>query len=146
MQLPENKKDYFSKIIVNLIRSYPELKSTLQSEFPTIYADLESASTNPNCSCVRKVENELLNNKDRALNILNNFLSNKDNDNQINDIISVDYGANVPISLQGKMFTIENTAEAYAEFIRSLFENKTPAARGFSTSIDQNGKLNIYFI
>ncbi len=146
MELPEQNQNFYTKIILNLILSYPELKSVLQSEFPLIYADLESASTNPNCGCVRKVENELTQNKEKALNILNHFLASKTDDAKILEIISMDYAALAPIPLQGKMFTIDNTPESYEQFIKELFQNKMPTARGFSTSIGLDGKLNIYFI
>jgi hypothetical protein len=145
MNIPKEKEAYFQKIILNLIRASNDFKSILQSEFPNIYADIESASTNPNCSCVRKVEAELLNNKDKALNLLNNYLSNKDNLEKIQEILSIDYASLAPKFYSGKMFVIENTEEKFKEFLE--FINKDRAQfRNFSTAISPEGKLHIYFL
>jgi hypothetical protein len=145
MILPENKHNFYHKIIINLISSFPEFKSMLQSEFPSIYADIESASSNPNCSCVRKIESELLQNQSKSIIVLNKFLYNKDNNEKIKEIINIDYESMAPKSYQGKMFIIENTPESFKNLVDSVVENRG-FFRSFSTSIDENGKLNIYFI
>jgi hypothetical protein len=143
--IPEDKKPYINKIILNLIRISEEFKSILQSEFPNIYADIQSAATNPNCGCVKKVELELTNNKEKSLNLLNNFISNKENIEKIKDILNVDYGALSPKPYSGKMFIIENTEEKFKEFMDNV--NKDRAIfRNFSTSISPDNKLYIYFV
>jgi hypothetical protein len=145
MNIPKEKEAYFQKIALNLIRVSDDFKSILQSEFPNIYADIQSAATNPNCGCVKKVEAELLDNKDKSLNLLNNFLSNKDNLEKINEVLSVDYAALSPKPYSGRMFVIENTEEKFKEFMDSI--NKDRAVfRNFSTAISPEGKLHVYFL
>lgn len=145
MNIPKEKEAYFHKIILNLIRVSEDFKLILQSEFPNIYADIESASTNPNCSCVKKVEKELFANKDKALNLLNTYLSNKDNLEKIQSVLNVDYVALSPKSYSGKMFTIENTEEKFKELVNSIQKDRA-MFRSFSTAINSEGKLHIYFI
>lgn len=143
--ISKDKEPFVSKIILNLIRISEEFKSILQSEFPNIYGDIQSASTNPNCGCVKKVEIELFNNKEKSLNLLNNFLSNKDNVDKIKEILNIDYEALSPKPYNGKMFIIENNEEKFKEFMDNI--NKDRAVfRNFSTAISPEGKLHIYFL
>ena len=145
MTIPKEKEAHFQKIILNLIRVSEEFKSILQSEFPSIYADIQSASTNPNCGCVKKVEAELSNNKEKSLNLLNDYLSNKDNLEKINQVLSVDYEALSPKPYSGRTFVIENTEDKFKEFMDTI--NKDRAVfRNFSTAISPEGKLHIYFL
>jgi hypothetical protein len=145
MSIPKEKEIYFHKIILNLIRISEDFKIVLQSEFPNIYADIQSASTNPNCTCVKKVENELLANKEKALNLLNNYLSNKDNLEKIQNLLNVDYASLSPKPYSGKMFTIENTEEKFKELMDAI-NNDRAQFRNFSTAISPEGKLHIYFL
>lgn len=145
MSIPKEKEAYFHKIILNLIRVSEDFKLILQSEFPKIYADIESASTNPNCSCVKKVEKELLVNKDKALNLLNTYLSNKDNLEKIQNLLNVDYASLSPKPYFGKMFIIENTEEKFKEFMETINKDRAQF-RNFSTAINPEGKLHIYFL
>jgi hypothetical protein len=145
MNIPKEKEAFFHKIILNLIRVSDDFKSILQSEFPNIYADIESASTNPNCGCVKKVETELFNNKDKSLNLLNDYLSNNENLEKINQILSIDYAALSPKPYSGKMFIIENTEEKFKELMDNI--NKDRAVfRNFSTAVGLDGKLYVYFL
>jgi hypothetical protein len=145
MNIPKEKEAYFQKIALNLIRVSDDFKSILQSEFPNIYADIQSAATNPNCGCVKKVETELLDNREKSLNLLNNFLSNKDNLEKINEVLSVDYAALSPKPYSGRMFVIDNTEEKFKEFMDTI--NKDRAVfRNFSTAISPEGKLHVYFL
>jgi hypothetical protein len=145
MSIPKEKEAYFQKIILNLIRVSNDFRSILQSEFPNIYSDIQSASTNPNCSCARKVEAELLNNKNKSLNLLNDYLSKQENLDKIQPVLSIDYASLAPKPYFGKMFIIENTEEKFKEFMD--FINKDRAQfRNFSTAISSEGKLHIYFL
>lgn len=143
--IPKEKEPFFNKIIISLIRVSEEFKSILQSEFPNIYADIQSSVDNPNCGCVKKVETELFNNKEKSLNLLNNFLSNKENVEKIREILNVDYGALAPKSYIGKMFIIENTEEEFKKFMEEINKNRA-VFRNFSTAIASDGKLYIYFL
>lgn len=145
MNIPENNKNFIHKISSSLIRVSPEFKSILQSNFPDIYADIESASTNPNCTCVKRVETALLNNQEKTLNLLNNYLMDKDENFEIQSIINIDYSSLMPKPYSGKMFVIENTEEKFKQLLD--FINKDRAQyRNFSTAISPEGKLHIYFI
>jgi hypothetical protein len=145
MSIPKEKEAYFEKIILNLIKVSEDFRSILQSEFPNIYADIQSASTNPNCSCVRKVEAELLSNKDKALNLLNNYLSKQENLDKIQSVLSVDYASLAPKLYSGRMFVIENTEEKFKEFMDFINQDRAQF-RNFSTAISPEGKLHIYFL
>ena len=145
MNLPKEKELYFDKIILNLIKISNKFKSTLQSEFPNIYADIESASTNPNCGCVKKVETELLKNPNKSLNLLNNFLSVPANFEKAQEALNIDYAALAPKSYSGRMFIIENTEEQFKKFIENVHKDRG-MFRNFSTAISSDGKLHVYFI
>lgn len=143
--IPKDKEPYINKIILNLIKISEDFKSLLQSEFPNIYADIQSAATNPNCTCVKKVEAELVNNKDKSLNLLNSFLSNQGNIEKIKEVLNIDYSELMPQQYSGKMFIIENTEEKFKEFMENINKNRA-IFRNFSTAISPEGKLYVYFL
>jgi hypothetical protein len=145
MNIPEEKQLYFEKIALNLIRASEEFKSILQSQFPDIYADIQSASTNPNCSCVRKVEKKLKENKEICLNLLNNYLSDKDNVEQIKQIIDFNYKLYSAKTYSGRVFAIKNTEEAFQELLDNINQDRG-TYRTFSTAIHPNGDLYVYFL
>ena len=145
MNIPENNKNFIHKISSSLIRVSKDFRSILQSNFPDIYADIESASTNPNCSCVGKVENKILQNKDQVLDLLNGFLSDKDGEMAIENIVKNNYAAQIPKNLRGKMFVMENTPEKYEEFMNDILE-KQLVFRIFSTAVDSENNLFVYFV
>ena len=142
--IPKDKEPFINKIILSLIRISEEFKSILQSEFPNIYGDIQSASTNPNSECVKKVELELTNNKEKSLNLLNNFISNKENIEKIKNILNINYGTLSPKPYSGKMFIIENIKEKFKEFMEKINKDRAIFSN-FSTSISPDNKLHIYF-
>jgi hypothetical protein len=141
MNLPENNKKYFHKIITSLIRYSSDFKSKLQALFPEIYADIESASTNPNCTCVGKVEKKVLENKDKSLSLLENYISENNVTVQLENIINKDYKSETPENISGQMFMIENTPEKFKEFF-----NRPLSFKAFSTALDSNNNLYLYFL
>lgn len=145
MNIPENNKNFLHEIAIALLGVSIEFKSILQSSFPDIYADIESASTNPNCTCVSKVKNKILENGNQILNILNTFLSDKDGEEKIENIVKYNYAEQVFASIRGNMFVIENTPEKYREFIDDIFEKRL-VFRNFSTAIDSDNNLFLYFV
>ena len=145
MNIPKEKEPYFHQIILNLIKVSDDFKSTLQSEFPNIYGDIQSASINPNCGCRKRVETELINNKEKSLNLLNNFLSVPANFEKAQETLNIDYAALAPKLYSGKIFVIENTEEKFKEFNINLNKDKA-IFRSFSTAISSDGKLYIYFL
>ncbi|MEY4370981.1 MAG: hypothetical protein RIQ48_697 [Pseudomonadota bacterium] len=66
---------YFSKIFLELISINSKFKIIFQAFAPQIFADIESFSKNPNCSCRSKIENFILENKDKCYSFLTNFLT-----------------------------------------------------------------------
>lgn len=64
---------YLSKIFLELLTLNVEFKTLFQSLAPEIYADIESASTNINCSCRNKIENYINTNREKCANFLNSL-------------------------------------------------------------------------
>ena len=57
---------FLSKLFLELLTLSVDFKTSFQSIAPEIYADIESASTNPNCSCRSKVENYVNSNREKC--------------------------------------------------------------------------------
>lgn len=66
---------FLGKIFLELISSNVSFKNEFQAVAPQIYADIESASKNPNCSCRSKIEAYVRENKDQSVDFLNGFIS-----------------------------------------------------------------------
>jgi hypothetical protein len=62
---------HLSKIFLELLTLNNVFKTLFQTLAPEIYADIESASTNPNCSCRGKVENYVNTNREKCSKFLN---------------------------------------------------------------------------
>jgi hypothetical protein len=62
---------HLSKIFLELLTINQDFKLSFQTLAPEIYADIESASTNPNCSCRGKVENYVNSNREKCGKFLN---------------------------------------------------------------------------
>jgi hypothetical protein len=62
---------HLSKIFLELLTLNNDFKTSFQTLAPEIYADIESASTNPNCSCRGKVENYVNSNREKCAKFLN---------------------------------------------------------------------------
>jgi hypothetical protein len=65
---------YLSKIFLDLLTKNKEFKTKFQAFAPEIYADIESAATNPNCSCRAKIESFVNKDKENLSNFLNSFI------------------------------------------------------------------------
>jgi hypothetical protein len=68
-----------SKIVLELLFN-KKFKNEFQAFAPEIYADIESFTSNPNCTCKNKIEIYAIKNKEKTSTFLNNFI----NDNNIN--------------------------------------------------------------
>lgn len=141
--LPIDKKPFLGRIVLQLLGSYPNLKNSYQSSFPDLYADLESASTNPNCSCRGKVLAHIQNNLEQSTTLFNSFLQSHSDDEKVLGVINTDWVALMPKPYAGKMFEIDNTPVAYKTFIDTIQQDRA-AYRLMSTAI-QDTKLFIYF-
>lgn len=142
--LPVEKQQYLSKIVLNLITKYSDFKSELQSLFSDLYADIESASTNPNCSCRGKVEQRVTIERDKSLNLVNEFLAKRGTETEVQAIINLPYNSMTSVYYGGKSFEIDNTPEAFKEFYDSFLKERA-SFRGFSTCVNNN-KLLIHFL
>lgn len=65
---------YFSKIFLELINKNLEFKISFQTFAPQIFADIESFSKNPNCSCRSKIEAFILDNRSSCYNFIKNYI------------------------------------------------------------------------
>ena len=146
MNIPKEKEVFIGKIGLGLITKFSDYKNLLQATFPDMYADFESAASNPNCSCRGRVEAYLFNNRDKAVSITNDFLQDKDSDARVLDVVNVDYFAQAPKAYAGKMFEIPNTSESFSAFYKSLLEDKA-SYRHMSTAVagERADRLFIYF-
>jgi hypothetical protein len=145
MNIPKYNEPYFHRITVELIKKYEEFKLIMQSQFPEISDDIQSASVNPNCGCIARVEKVFLENRDKVMGIVNQFASEYSEDDKINLILKMDYESFSPKPYNGKMFIIDNDEESYSKFIENIQKDRA-MFRWFSTAIDSNNKLHIYFI
>jgi hypothetical protein len=142
--LPSDKEKYISKIVLNLITKYPDFKSQLQASFPDLYADIESASSNPNCSCRGKVEHRVTLEREKSIKLVNEFLSKHGKEAEVQTIINLPYNSMTSTFYGGKRYEIDNTTEAFKEFSNQLLKDRA-TFRGFSV-YPQNDKLLIYFL
>jgi hypothetical protein len=67
----DSNYQHLSKIFLELLTLNQDFKASFQSLAPEIYADIESASTNPNCSCRGRVENYVNSNREKCAKFLN---------------------------------------------------------------------------
>ena len=63
--------EFLSKVFLELLSNEPEFKPLFQALAPEMYADIESAATNPNCSCRGRVETYVNSNTEKCANFLN---------------------------------------------------------------------------
>lgn len=145
MKIPEKNKDYIHKIVIDLIRNKEDLKLLLQSEFPESSIDFDSAAVNPDCGCVGRIQNLILANQEKVIVLLEKYFEDKNEDELIINIINQDYELMEPQDYSGKIFIIENNEESFSEFVKTM-KNQLVVYKGFSTAIDANNKLHIYFI
>lgn len=137
MNIP-NDYPFLSKIFLELV-STQQFKTAFQAFAPEIYADIESASTNPNCSCRAKVENYVNTNRQKALNFLNNFIENNKIDINLESV--------------SKKYTIKSYAgvvekvkiSEWKDFQNRLTQEKANF-RTFSTSKIDDEYVNVFFL
>jgi len=64
-----------SKIVLELLFN-KKFKNEFQSFATEIYADIESFTSNPNCTCKNKIEVYVIKNKEKVVPFLNDFINN----------------------------------------------------------------------
>jgi len=137
MNIP-NDYPFLSKIFLELVLNQ-QFKTAFQAIAPEIYADIESASTNPNCSCRTKIENYVNTNRQKALDFLNNFIEN----------------TGIEVDLQS--ITQKYTVKSYSGVVEKVkisewqtFQNRLVKERAnyraFSTSKIDDEYVNVFFL
>ena len=135
----DSNYEFLSKIFLELLTFNPEFKTNFQALAPEIYADIESASTNPNCSCRIKVENYVNSNIDKTTAFLNKFL--QDNNFRI-DLNDIDNRYRFAI-YHGRVETVK--IYEWKEFSDSL-EQQRAAYRAFSVCKIDDEYVNVFFL
>lgn len=131
--------EFLSKIFLELLTIKPEFKSSFQAIAPEIYADIESASTNPNCSCRGKVEHYVNINRDKSTTFLNKFLH--DNNFRI-DISEIENRYRFEI-YHGKVERVK--ISEWKEFSDRLVYERA-AYRAFSVANVDSEYVNVFFL
>lgn len=134
----QNDYPFVSKIFLELVPNQ-QFKTAFQSIAPEIYADIESASTNPNCSCRGKVENYVNNNKEKCISFLNKFIELT--------------GLEIDLKMISERYTVKSYAgkikkvkiSEWEKFSDLLVEEKA-VFRSFSTSRIDDEYINVFFL
>jgi hypothetical protein len=129
----------FSKVFLHLITTNSDFKLEFQAFAPEIYADIESFSKNPNCSCRAKIEQFVMINKPKCHEFINKFLTEKN--------IQVDLSV---IEAQYKTISYMGTVEKvkiseWKQFSDSLIAKKA-VYRSFSVSKIDDEYVNVFFL
>jgi hypothetical protein len=127
--------------IMPLIVNLPVFAEELQSAFSEISADIASFKNNPQCSCARKVQLFIEKHYESVFDCLKNFFDkNASLQQTINSIIE----NNSFYDVAGKIFEIDDTDEAYADFYTRLIQDRFNF-RSFSVT-SKGDKLRIFFL
>lgn len=135
----EKNYPFLGKVFLELLSTNQNFKNSFQAFATQIYADIESASTNPNCSCRNKIEKYVLENKERCVEFLNNFIVQ--NNLSINkEEIELKYKTTI---YYGK--TIEMKIEEWETFSNKLVEERA-VFRSFSVIPIDNETIKVFFL
>jgi hypothetical protein len=130
---------HLSKVFLELLSLSNDFKTSFQTLAPEIYSDIESASTNPNCSCRSKVENYVNNNREKCANFYNSV------SNEIKSVINLaEIDAKYNFTYYGGRVERVKTSE-WKEFTESLNRNKA-AYRSFSLLRVDDEYMDVFFI
>jgi hypothetical protein len=129
---------FISKVFLELIPN-EQFKTEFQAFAPEIYADIQSFSTNPNCSCRGKVEAYVNNNKPKCLDFLNNFIQ-KNNTSISLDEITKRYIVKPYAGVVEKVKISE-----WQAFQNRLIQERANY-RAFSTSKIDDEYVNVFFL
>jgi hypothetical protein len=135
----ETNYEFLSKLFLELLEIKPEFKTRFQAVAPEIYADIESASTNPNCSCRGKVEYYVNNNREKSAVFLNDFLR----DNKYNIVLEEIENRYRFAIYHGKVEKVK--ISEWQEFSDGLAQ-KRAAYRAFSVSPIDSEYVNVFFL
>lgn len=130
---------FLGKVFLELLSSNETFKLNFQALAPQIYADIESASTNPNCSCRSKVEKYVLENKEKCAEFLNNFISQ----NNVNIDISHIESKYKTTSYYGKVVDVK--ISEWEHFSKQLIEQRA-IFRSFSVMAINEDLVKVFFL
>jgi hypothetical protein len=113
-------------------------KSLFQTKCPSIYADIESFSSNPNCSCKDKIKNYVVQHKEEMADIVNDFF--KDKEENALEIFINKIKNKVPVNLSGKI--LKTTIKNWESFCGRMKKNNF-----HSFSVTKEGEdLYVFFL
>jgi hypothetical protein len=135
----ESNYPFLGKVFLELLYVNKDFKNSFQAFAPSIYADIESASTNPNCSCRNKIEKYILENKEQSVSFLNNFIT------QNNLTINIaEIEAKYKTTLyHGKVTDVK--IKEWEEFSRKLISERA-MYRSFSVMPIDNETVKVFFL
>lgn len=135
----DSNYQHLSKIFLELLTVNQNFKVSFQSLAPEIYADIESASTNPNCSCRGKVENYVNSNREKCGKFLNESSS------EIKSLINLQEIENryTFVIYNGKVERVK--VSEWSNFAQKLNTDKA-AYRQFSVLRVDDEYVDVFFI
>lgn len=137
----ENIENHLTYIVLSLLQEDVVFQKQLAEFAPSIKDKIESYKDNPNCTCRNDISGYCMANQVKTAEFVLNFI--KDNP-QVHQSVDKIIQENPGIYVGGKVFEIDNTKEAYKDFVNKTFSSKYQF-RAF-TAIEKDNKLLIYFI
>ena len=120
------------------------LKSDFKNEFqkiaPEIYADLESAFLNPNCSCITKIKLFVKNNKEQFAEFLLKFVEQYSSAEDLQDKLINRAKNSKQIYLGGSV--LKTSVSSWKEFFNKI---NGASYRSFSV-VKENDDLYVFFL
>lgn len=129
---------FLPKVFLELINNR-EFKTQFQANCPEIYADIESAYNNPNCSCRAKIEAYINKNREKVYPFLKLFLES----NKIDlDLASIEQKYKMTPYV-GKTEVIK--ISEWSSYVENLTKIKA-AFRNFSVIKEDEEHIRIFFL
>jgi hypothetical protein len=132
---------FFSKLFLELIQTNAKFKTDIQAAMPAIFADVESFSINPNCSCRGRIEARISSNRDSSYTFLMDWLQQNPQPNFNPQAIIQKFATT---TLGGTIVTLPNTEQAFAEFYTKAISERY-VFRGFSI-VPAGDNIKVYFL
>jgi len=130
---------FLAQAALDFLTRYPNFKTKFQAIAPEIYADIESASTNPNCSCRNKVENYVFSNRESCANLINSFISENNIPFNIDEFTAI-YQTT---PYHGVVETVKT--QDWFSYVDGLMQKKA-IFRSFSVVKIDEETINVFFI
>lgn len=114
----------------------------LKTDFPDILADLTTFKTNPNCTCRGRVVKYFSDRLNNEPNLLDQYVVNP---TDLNNQLLVIQNQRVQNNYSGKVFTIDNTEEAWLTFSQTL-QGKMFRSFNIIKNDDNDGTVKVYLL